>query len=65
MISEESENSGTCMWVLIIAFPINVARKNSQNGIPNCPHIMPARSNRGFGIWKKLELIDSLHDRKQ
>lgn len=43
------------MWVLIIAFPINVARKNFQNGTPNCPHIMPARSKRGFGTyrWKK------------
>lgn len=41
------------MWVLIIAFPINVARKNFQNAIPNCPHIIPARSNRGFGTWKR------------
>jgi hypothetical protein len=37
------------MWVLMIAFPVNVARKNFQNGIPNCPHKIPARSKRGFG----------------
>lgn len=38
-----------CMCVLIIAFPINVERKNLQNGIPNCPHIIPATPNKGFG----------------
>lgn len=36
----------------MIAFPIIVARKNSQNGIPNWPHIIPARSNKGFGTYK-------------
>lgn len=43
----------TCMWVLIIAFPVNVAKKNFQNGTPNCPHMIPARSNSGFGTWKR------------
>lgn len=45
-------NIQTCIWVLIIAFPITVAKKNSQNGIPNCPHIRPARSNKGLGTYK-------------
>jgi len=53
---EKSKNIQTCMWVLIIAFPIKVARKNSQNGMPNCPHMMPARSNKGFGTWNKISI---------
>jgi len=45
-------------WIetLIIAFPIKVAKKNFQNGTPNCPHSIPAKSNRGFGTWQKKEL---------
>ena len=38
------------MWTLIIAFPINVAVKNFRKEIRKCPHVMPARSKRGFGI---------------
>jgi hypothetical protein len=33
----------------MMAFPIKVAKKNSQKGTPNCPHIIPARSKSGFG----------------
>jgi hypothetical protein len=32
------------------AFPKNVAPKNVENGTKNCPQIIPARSNKGFGI---------------
>jgi hypothetical protein len=35
---------------LIIAFPIKVDPKNVENGIEKCPHVIPARSKRGFGI---------------
>lgn len=35
----------------MIAFPIKVAPKKVQNGTRKCPHVIPARSNRGFGIW--------------
>lgn len=44
----------------MIAFPIKVARKNFQNGMPNCPHIMPARSNRGFGTWNIISVNSCL-----
>jgi hypothetical protein len=39
------------MLTLIIAFPIKVAPKNVLNGIPKCPHVIPAKSNKGFGIY--------------
>ena len=29
--------------------PNQIAKKNSQNGTPNWPHIIPARSKSGFG----------------
>jgi len=57
---ESSDPIQTCMWVLIIAFPIKVARKKFQKGIPNCPHMMPARSNRGFGTWNIYSVISCL-----
>lgn len=40
------------IWIctFIIAFPINVAPKNVLNGILKCPQVIPARSNRGFGM---------------
>lgn len=47
------------MWVLMIAFPVKVARKNFQNGIPNCPHMIPARSNSGFGTWNTRSHIQN------
>ena len=39
-------------WICIFttAFPISVAPKNVQNGTKKWPHVMPARSNSGFGI---------------
>ena len=42
----------TCMCILIIAFPINVAPKNVQKGTKKWPQVIPARSNKGLGIWK-------------
>jgi len=38
------------MCILITAFPIRVAPKKVQKGTRKCPHVIPARSNRGFGI---------------
>ena len=38
------------MWTLIIAFPIEVAPKNVMKGIKKWPQVIPAKSNKGFGI---------------
>jgi len=40
----------TWMCILMMALPISVAPKNEPNGTRKCPHVMPARSNRGLGI---------------
>lgn len=40
------------MCILITAFPIKVAPKKVQKGTRKCPHVIPARSNRGFGIYE-------------
>lgn len=34
----------------MIALPMNVGTKNFLNGILKCPHVIPAKSNNGFGI---------------
>jgi hypothetical protein len=33
-----------------MALPIKVGIKNFLNGILKCPHVIPAKSNKGFGI---------------
>jgi len=43
----------TWMCILMTALPISVAPKNVPNGTRKCPHVMPARSNRGLGIWNR------------
>lgn len=48
------------IWVLMMAFPIKVAKKNSQKGMPNCPHIIPARSNSGFGTEARIKIVMKL-----
>ena len=50
-LSKESEGIITWICILIIAFPIRVAPKKVQKGTRKCPHVIPARSNRGFGIY--------------
>jgi len=35
-----------------MALPIAVAPKKVQNGTRKCPHVIPARSKSGFGIYK-------------
>lgn len=42
--------NNTCMLILMAALPKRVAPKKVQNGIKKCPHVIPARSNNGFGI---------------
>lgn len=32
---------------------MSVAPKNVPNGTRKCPHVIPAKSNKGFGIYKK------------
>lgn len=44
----------TWMCILIMAFPMRVAPKKVQNGIRKWPQVIPARSNKGFGIWETL-----------
>jgi hypothetical protein len=43
----------TCICVLMIAFPINVAEKNLAKGTRKWPQVMPARSKSGLGICNK------------
>lgn len=43
----------TWMCILITAFPRTVAPKKVQNGTRKWPHVIPARSNKGLGIWNK------------
>lgn len=46
------------MCILMTAFPMSVAPKKVQKGTKKCPHVIPARSNKGFGIWgKTIEMI--------
>lgn len=46
-----------CNDTLFIALPINVDKKNTENGICKCPHVRPATSNNGFGIYILIRLI--------
>ncbi len=46
-----------CIWTLIIAFPMKVAVKNILNGIRKWPHVIPARSNSGFGIEAQAKIV--------
>ncbi len=55
------ERGFTWICVLIKALPIKEARKNFQNGTRNCPHMMPARSNSGFGTCTHHHLLDKDH----
>lgn len=45
------------MCTLIIALPIKVAVKNFLNGILKCPHVIPAKSKRGFGIDAQARIV--------
>jgi len=38
------------MCTFIIDFPMAVAVKNVRKEIPKLPQVIPAKSNRGFGI---------------
>ena len=40
----------TCRVILITVFPISVAPKNVQKGMPTAPQAMPTKSNNGLGI---------------
>lgn len=40
-----------------MAFPISVAPKKVQKGTRKWPHVIPARSNNGFGIWRNREYV--------
>lgn len=42
--------NNVCNVAFIQAFPIKVAPKNVENPIPKCPQVIPAKSNKGFGI---------------
>jgi hypothetical protein len=53
-VNKQKENLNnkyyTCTLALINALPIKVAPKKVSNGILKCPHVIPAKSNNGFGI---------------
>ena len=61
--SSDSKSEGIITWIciLIIAFPIRVAPKKVQKGTRKCPHVIPARSNRGFGICLKNKQTNKTH----
>ena len=50
-LSCENKNTTNAIWssILLTALPSTVAPKNVENGTRKCPHVIPARSNRGFG----------------
>lgn len=41
----------------MIAFPINVAKKNFLNGILKCPQVIPAKSKSGLGIEAQSKIV--------
>ena len=41
----------------MIAFPIAVAEKNVRKGIKKCPHVIPAKSNKGLGIEAQSKTV--------
>jgi len=45
------------IWTFIIAFPIKVAVKNFLKGILKWPHVIPAKSNKGFGIEAHNKIV--------
>lgn len=44
-----------CRWVLMIALPITVAPKKVEKGTKKWPHVMPAKSKKGFGTYNAVE----------
>ncbi len=45
------------MCILTTALPMRVAPKKVQKGTRKWPHVMPARSNRGLGIWRRTLMM--------
>lgn len=58
MYSVTSLQRLTWMCILMTAFPTSVAPKKVQKGTKKCPQVIPARSNKGFGIWRKKHSRD-------
>ena len=48
----------TCIETLLTAFPSKHGKKNVMNGSWKCPHINPAKSNKGFGIYYIQQMIN-------
>lgn len=48
------------MCILMMAFPMSVAPKKVQNGTRKWPQVIPARSNRGLGIWNTHTHTDTV-----
>lgn len=38
-------------------FPIAVAPKKTRKGIPKCPQVIPAKSNKGLGIEAQINTV--------
>lgn len=51
--------AGTPTWMCIftMAFPIKVAPKKVQKGTRKWPQVIPARSNRGLGIYRHRRCV--------
>lgn len=41
----------------MMALPIKVAKKNFLNGTRKWPHVIPAKSNSGFGIDAPIRIV--------
>ena len=41
------------------ALPISVAPKKVQKGTKKWPQVIPAKSNKGLGIWKSEDKIET------
>ena len=45
------------MWTLMMALPMNVAEKKVLKGMRKWPQVMPARSNKGFGMEAHAKIV--------
>ena len=41
----------------MIALPTKVAEKNVLKGMRKCPHVIPAKSNKGLGIDAHAKMV--------
>ena len=52
----------TYIDTLLIALPIKVEMKNTLNGTWRCPHVRPAKSKSGLGIYEINKMVSKIWD---